>query len=537
MSAPDASRSPARWWQTAVLYQIYPRSFMDANGDGVGDLPGILRRLDYLPWLGVDVIWISPFFPSPMADFGYDITDHKGVDPLFGTLADFDRLLAAAHAKGLRLIIDFVPNHTSALHPWFLESRGSRASRKRDWYIWRDPGPGGGPPNNWLSVFGGSAWEYDAHTEQYYYHAFLKEQPDLNWRNPAVREAMLDVMRFWLKRGVDGFRIDALWHLAKDAALRDEPPNPIWRPGMDPYERLDHIYSCDQPEIHGLVRAMRQALAEWPDCVLIGELYLPVERLAAYYGAPGQGIDLPFNFHLLSTPWRAEAVAGLIERYERALPEGAWPNWVLGNHDRPRIASRVGLAQAPVAAMLLFTLRGTPTLYYGDELGLANVPIPPERALDPWERRVPGLGLGRDPVRTPMPWDGSDGAGFTAGTPWLPLNDDYATRNVAALAVDPASLLTLYRALIALRRTHPALREGAIARVRAEDGVLTYRRETGAERILVCLNFGDAPRTVSLECDGRALLSTAMARHGTMAAGPLSLAANEGLILALEPGP
>ncbi len=450
----------APWWQRAVFYQVYPRSFMDTNGDGVGDLPGVLARLDYLVSLGIDAIWISPFYPSPMADFGYDISSYTDVDPLFGTLDDFDRLLEAAHAKGVKLIVDFVPNHTSSLHPWFLESRSARTSEKRDWYIWRDPAPGGGPPNNWLSVFGGSAWEYDARTGQYYYHAFLKEQPDLNWRNPALRSAMLDVMRFWLARGVDGFRIDVLWHLIKDEQFRDEPLNPAWREGMDPYLKLDHVYSCDRPEIHAVLREMRQATAAWPDRVLIGELYLPIERLVAYYGEDGAGIDLPFNFHLLTTPWNAAAVAGLIERYEGALPPGAWPNWVLGNHDRPRVASRLGEAQARVAAMLLLTLRGTPTLYYGDELGLENVAIANDLVRDPWEKNVPGLRLGRDPVRTPMPWDATAAGGFTTGKPWLPLNADHATRNVAALSADPSSILSLYRALIALRRGSPALRQG-----------------------------------------------------------------------------
>jgi len=521
----------APWWQKAVFYQIYPRSFMDTNGDGVGDLPGILARIDYLVSLGVDAIWISPFYPSPMADFGYDITNYTDVDPLFGTLDDFDRLLAAAHAKGLKLVVDFVPNHTSSLHPWFLDSRGTRKSEKREWYIWRDPGPNGGPPNNWLSVFGGSAWEHDEETRQYYHHAFLKEQPDLNWRNPAVRSAMFDVMRFWLARGVDGFRIDVLWHLAKDAQCRDEPLNPAWREGMDPYLQLDHIYSCDQPEIHAVVREMRQAVAAWPDCVLIGELYLPVERLAAYYGKDGRGIDLPFNFHLMSTAWCAAAIADFITRYEGALPPGAWPNWVLGNHDRPRVASRVGEAQARLAAMLLLTLRGTPTLYYGDELGLENVAIPKERAQDPWEKNVPDLGLGRDPVRTPMPWDASAAAGFTSAKPWLPLNPDHATRNVAALSADPSSILSLYRALLALRRESPALRQGKILVLGAADNVLTYTRQEGSEQVLVCLNFADAPR--ALDAEGVVLLSTSCARESE-AARPIRLAAHEGLIVRLE---
>ncbi|MGH8662777.1 MAG: alpha-amylase family glycosyl hydrolase, partial [Burkholderiales bacterium] len=390
------------WWQRGIVYQVYPRSFMDANGDGIGDLTGIISRLDYLHWLGVDALWLSPIYPSPMKDFGYDVSDYTAVNPHFGTLADFDRLVEAAHARGLKLILDFVPNHTSDQHAWFRQSRASRDNPKRNWYLWRDPEPGGGPPNNWLSCFGGSAWQLDPATGQYYYHAFLPEQPDLNWRNPEVVEAMLRVLRFWLERGVDGFRVDVLWHLVKDEHFGDNPPNADWREGMDPYNALVPLQTTDRPEVHDIVRRMRRLLDEYRERVLIGEIYLPLERLMQYYGAELQGAHLPFNFQLLSAPWDAAHLAGLLAEYERLLPEGAWPNWVLGNHDRPRIASRVGLAQARVAAMLLLTLRGTPTIYYGDELGMRNVSIPPGEVQDPFECRVPGLGLGRDPVRTPM---------------------------------------------------------------------------------------------------------------------------------------
>src|SRR5687768_12175018 len=401
------------WWQRGIVYQVYPRSFMDSNGDGIGDLPGIISRLDYLRWLGVDAVWISPIYPSPMKDFGYDVADYTGVHPMFGTLADFDRLLAAAHARDLKVILDFVPNHSSDQHPWFRESRASRHNPKRDWYVWRDR------PNNWLSCFGGSAWTFDERSGQYYYHAFLPEQPDLNWRNPEVVEAMLGVLRFWLERGVDGFRVDVLWHLIKDKDFQDNPPNPDWREGMDPYNALHPVHTSDRPEVHDIVRGMRRLLDAYPERVLIGEIYLPVERLVQYYGAAPSGemsgAHLPFNFQLLSAPWDARHLARLIAEYERLLPAGAWPNWVLGNHDRPRIASRVGAAQARVAAMLLLTLRGTPTLYYGDELGMEGVAIPSHLAQDPWERRQPGLGLGRDPSRTPMQWDCSLHAGFTKG--------------------------------------------------------------------------------------------------------------------------
>ena len=293
------------WWQTGTIYQIYPRSFQDSNGDGIGDLEGIRQRLDYLAWLGVDAIWISPVYPSPMHDFGYDVTDYCGIDPIFGSLESFDRLIEEAHQKQLKIILDFVPNHTSIEHPWFKASRRSRADPKRDWYIWRDAAPDGGPPNNWISNFGGSAWAWDAGTGQYYYHAYLAEQPDLNWRNPDVRAAMHEVLRFWLRRGVDGFRVDVIWHLIKDAAFRDNPRNPDWTTDAPEIDRLLQTYSTDQPEVHEVIAGMRLVLEEFDDRVLIGEIYLPVERLVTYYGKNLMGAHLPFNFQLLNTDWTA----------------------------------------------------------------------------------------------------------------------------------------------------------------------------------------------------------------------------------------
>jgi alpha-glucosidase len=293
------------WWQRGIIYEVYPRSFVDSNGDGVGDLTGLISRLDYLRWLGVDAVWISPLYPSPMKDFGYDVADYTAIHPLFGTLADFDRLIGEAHARDLKVILDFVPNHSSDQHPWFVESWSSRDNPKRNWYIWRDPGAGGGPPNNWLSAFGGSAWEYDPHTEQYYYHAFLREQPDLNWRNPEVVEEMLHVLRFWLERGVDGFRVDVLWHLIEDDQFRDNPPNPGWRDGIDPYQKLIPLYTTDQSEVHGVIARMRRLVDQYNDRVLIGEIYLPVERLVQYYGVDLGGVHVPFNFQLLLTKWHA----------------------------------------------------------------------------------------------------------------------------------------------------------------------------------------------------------------------------------------
>ncbi len=524
------------WWQRGIVYQVYPRSFQDSDGDGVGDLPGITARLDHLRRLGVDAVWISPVFPSPMADFGYDVSDYCGIHPLFGTLEDFDRLLAEAHARGLRVILDFVPNHTSDRHPWFVESRRSRDDPKRDWYLWRDPAPDGGPPNNWLSNFGGPGWTLDAATGQYYYHAFLAEQPDLNWRNPEVVEAMLGVLRFWLDRGVDGFRVDVIYHLLEDADFRDNPPNPEWTPGGNPYHAVLPVHTVDQDEVHGLVARMRRLFDEYEERVLIGEIYLPLERLVRYYGEDLGGAHLPFNFQLILAPWDARHVARLIDEYEAALPEGGWPNWVLGNHDQHRIASRVGPEQARVAAMLLLTLRGTPTLYYGDEIGMRDVPIPPERVQDPFEKRVPGKGLGRDPERTPMQWDAGPGAGFTTGDPWLPLADDWRAVNVEAERGDPGSMLALYHRLIELRRGEPALEVGRFEPVAAEGDVLAYLRRGGGD-FLVALNLGPHPHVLRRPADapgGVVAVSTHLDREGEVVSGDVHLRGHEGLVIRLE---
>jgi len=522
------------WWRHGIFYQIYPRSFQDSNGDGIGDIPGIIERLPYLQALGVDAIWLSPIFPSPMADFGYDIADYTGVDPLFGTMEDFDVLVKAAHAAGLKVILDLVPNHTSDRHPWFLESRSSRDNPKRDRYIWREPAADGGPPNNWLSEFGGSAWEYDAATGQYYYRAFLAQQPDLNWRNPAVRQAISDVMRFWLRKGVDGFRVDVIWHLIKDAEFRDNPPNPNYREGRPPHERILPLHSTDQPEVHDVIAEMRRVVDEFDSRVLIGEIYLPPKRLVAYYGRDLGGAHLPFNFALLSAPWNARGIEKIIGEYEGALPIGAWPNWVLGNHDRPRVASRVGPEQARVAAMLLLTLRGTPTLYYGDEIGMHQVAIAPDQVRDPFEKNVPGIGVGRDGCRTPMQWDATPYAGFSASTPWLPVADDYAHENVVNLEADRLSILSLYKALIKLRKKMPQLVSGDYVPIAAEGDLLLYRRERDGRAVVVALNLGAEPVSMAsdaLRLGGEILLSTLLDRQGEKIQGTLDLRGNEGVII------
>jgi alpha-glucosidase len=529
-----SDRRGYEWWQRGVIYQVYPRSLQDSNGDGIGDLSGILRRVDYLAGLGIDALWLSPVYPSPMADFGYDVSNYVNIHPMFGTLAQFDQLVAAARGRGLRLILDFVPNHSSDRHPWFLESRSSRHNPKRDWYLWRDAGAGGGAPNNWSSNFGGSAWEWDEPTGQYYYHSFLKEQPDLNWRNPEVVAAMHDVLRFWLKRGVDGFRVDVLWMLIKDDQWRDNPPNPDYRPGQPPHDSQLPLYNTDRPEVQAVVAGLRRVLDEYDDRVLIGEIYLPVERLVAYYGAKLDGAQLPFNFQLLQSAWDARGIAALIDRYERALPSGGWPNWVLGNHDRPRIASRVGLPQARVAAMLLLTLRGTPTMYYGDELGMLNAAIPADRVQDPLEKNVPGLGLGRDPCRTPMQWDASEHAGFSTSEPWLPISDDHVAVNVQSEDAEATSLLTLYRRLLQLRRSHSALAVGSYEAVATTGDLLAYIRRVEGESFLIALNLGAGPYELSLQSlglQGRCVLSTYLDDREEETTQELTLRANEGVIV------
>lgn len=527
----------AEWWQRAVVYQVYPRSFQDSDGDGVGDLAGVERRLDYLTdVLGVDAVWLSPFYPSPMRDFGYDVADYCDVDPLFGNLGDFDRLLGAAHERGLRIIVDLVPNHTSDEHPWFVASRSGRDHPKRDWYTWRNGLPDGSPPNNWLAVFGGSAWEWDEATEQYYLHSFLPSQPDLNWRNPEVESAMHDVMRFWLDRGVDGFRIDVAAFLMKDPQLRDNPvltaPANTGFKQLAEYDRQEHRHDKAHPDVHGVFRRMRSLVDGYrPGRVTIGEIHeFDFGRWASYYG-DGDELHMPFNFSLLHAPWQASRIRRLVGSVEAALPPGAWPNHVLGNHDEPRLASRIGPDRTRVAAMMLLTLRGTPTLYYGDELGLPEAEISPAEAQDPWGLRVPGLG--RDGCRTPMPWDRSPQAGFTepGSTPWLPLGADAPRLSVAAQLDDPGSLLNLYRGLLAVRRRHPVLQSGAYRPVgAAPEGCFAYRREDETGSLCVALNFTEASMEIPELGPGTIVLSTVPGRAG--AYDSLTLGPNEGAILA-----
>jgi alpha-glucosidase len=526
------------WWQDGIIYQVYPRSFQDSNHDGIGDLPGILKRLDYLKWLGVKAIWLSPIYPSPMADFGYDISDYTDIWPSFGTLADFDELLKQVHAAGMKLILDLVPNHSSNEHPWFLESRKSRDNPKRDWYIWKDARPDGSPPNNWLSVFGGSAWEWDETTKQYYYHAFLKEQPDLNWRNPRVEEALFNILRFWLDKGVDGFRVDAMWHMIKDAQFRDNPRNPDYESHMATYNQLLPLYSTDQPEMHTIVAKMRKVLDEYNERMMIAEIYLPVNRLVTYYGVNNTEAHLPFNFMLITLPWLSRQIALSIDEYEAALPQNAWPNWVMSNHDQPRIPSRIGQQQAKVAAVLLLTLRGTPTIYYGEEIGMRDVPIPLSEIQDPQGLNMPGKNLSRDPERTPMQWNKSAHAGFTDGKPWLRLDRAYPRENVQVQQQDNYSSLTLYRRLIQLRQEQPSLMTGDYKPVYSDEQMIAYIRQAeGHTGFLVVLNLSHrpcyfAPGTIHFK--GVILIDTLPEQEQQMVEDTIDLSGDEGLVVELE---
>ena len=534
------------WWQTGVVYQIYPRSFMDSNGDGVGDLNGIIERLDYLSdTIGMDAIWLSPIFPSPMHDFGYDVSDYCGIHPMFGTMDDFDRLLDETHKRGMKLLLDLVPNHTSDEHPWFIESRSSRGNPKRDWYLWRDPAADGRVPNNWLSHFGGPAWTLDEKTGQYYLHLFVKQQPDLNYRNPEVLAAMLDVMRFWLDKGVDGFRVDVISKMMKNPLFRDEPPDPVWN-GIRPFLSLQHIYTSNVEDVHSIIHEMRKVLDSYEDRMMVGEIYSPNADLMKYYGtAEKRECHLPFNFQLIAAPWDAAGVRKMVDDYEAALPADGWPNWVLGNHDRHRLATRVTPAQARVANLMLLTLRGTPTSYYGDELGMENVPIPLKYVQDPPAVNQPDIAhiVGRDPERTPMQWDDSPNAGFSAPgskSPWLPLAANYKEVNVAEQLADKKSFLNFFIKLMDYRKMSPALKVGSyrsfdLKSAEAQANCLVYERKADKEHLLVALNFSGQEQKVELPLsgNGKIVISTTMERTGDVNLSEFTLQPNEGCLIFL----
>jgi alpha-glucosidase len=524
-----------------VAYQIYPRSWADGDGDGVGDLSGMLSRLDHLGGardsLGVDAIWLSPFYSSPMVDFGYDVSDHCAVDPTFGTLEDFDALLAAAHARRIRVLVDYVPNHTSDRHPWFCDARSNRSSRRRDWYVWADPARGGGPPNNWPSTFAatGPAWTLDASSGQYYLHSYSSAQPDLNWQNPEVRAAMIGVLRFWLDRGVDGVRIDAAHRLGKDSQLRDNPAELAGRrTDLDPTvrERFRHI---DHAPVHEILRELRQTLDAYDDRVAVGEVGIAdLTRMGCYYG-DGDELNLAFCFGLWRQPFSAVAYRDTIAAIETALPRHAWPAYALSNHDLSRANSRLtgpgdSIARARVTATVLLTLRGTPFLYYGEEIGMTDGPVPPEHATDP---------DGRDGCRTPMQWNGNPGAGFTTGDPWLPIPASAATVNVGDQLTDPRSLLTFYRDLIHLRRETAVLRAGDYQPCAADPYVYAYHRHDPTDDVLIAANFSGSDRRYAdprLPARGERLLSTAVAGGDEVELRPLHLRPLEATVIRLASG-
>lgn len=532
-SSPAAANPESPWWQSGVIYQVATVSFQDSNGDGRGDLRGLIDRLDHLTWLGVDAVWLTPIYPSPMRDFGYDISDFCAIDPLYGSFADFDELLARLHARGLKLILDFVPNHTSDEHAWFVESRSSRESPKRNWYVWADAGPDGGPPNNWLSRFGGSAWQWDEATSQYYYHSFLAEQPDLNWRNRDVRLAMADVLRFWMKRGVDGFRVDASAVLAEDELLRDDPPDPQFDDSKPPPQRLKRVFTDDRPETMGYLEEMRQVIDEFDERMLCGEVQGKTERIGHFYGTERPRLHLPLNFALLDSPWNAHALQAEIDAYMNAVPENGWPVWVIGGHDKHRVASKIGQPQSRVLAMLLSTLKGTPFFFAGDEIGMEQVPIPADRIDDPFEKLVPGYELNRDPERAPFRWDGSEKGGFTTGEPWLPMGEDIARRNVDMQKNDERSLLQLYRRLIALRKAQPALTLGEQTPLRSRNDVYAFKRVHASGEVLVAVNLASQPRKFHIDGQGRLLLSTYLDGEDKEFNGSLLLRPDEGVIVRL----
>jgi alpha-glucosidase len=511
-----------QWWQHAVFYEIYPRSFMDSSGDGIGDLPGIESKLDYLKSLGVDAIWITPCYPSPQVDFGYDVSDYENIDPMYGTLADFDRLQQGAKTRGIRIIMDFVMNHSSDQHPWFIDSRSARTSAKRDWYMWHD-GKGSAVPNNWVSTFGGSAWTMDFKTGQYYYHYFYPQQPDLNWHNPAVHDAMFDVTRWWYKRGVAGFRLDAVDTLFEDPELRDNPVLPGLNKYGDPNEQ--DLYNTKLPEVHVVLRDLRK-VADENNAVLIGETWTKdVNELKQYYGDHSDELQMPMDFLFtkidrLSPPEFRRQIAAVDSA-------GGWPVFVLSNHDIVRSYVRYGDGQnnqaiAKLMAALYLTLRGTPIMYYGEEIGMQNTdPVRKEDVKDPIGRVGWPQEKGRDGERTPMQWDDSPNAGFTRGTPWLPVPLIYKTVNVATELKDPASILNVYRSLLALRHQNRALLDGDYVALNVNDpNVLSYLRRYKNEAVLVVLNMSSKPQQVSFDLAPQGFnAKTAHTLLTTMAAG------------------
>jgi alpha-glucosidase len=479
-----------------VIYQIYPRSFADSNNDGIGDLPGIISQLDYLEALGINALWLSPIYPSPDVDFGYDVADYTAIDPKFGTMKDFEKLVKEAKKRDIHIILDLVLNHTSDQHPWFQESKQSRENPYHDWYIWKDPKPNGDPPNNWQAIFGGSAWEYNADLGQYYYHMFYKEQPDVNWRNPQVRESMLDVFRFWLKKGVKGFRLDVFNAYFKDPDFKDNPT----KFGIRAFYRQEHIYDVSQPEMYPLIKEIRGILDEHKETYVVGETFLADTQHTATYCDQGQ-LHAAFNFEFPGNRWHPKRFLQSALKWYGSLTENAWPNNFLSNHDMKRAASRYCFGEddrrARAALAMLLTLKGTPFIYYGEEIGLRDITIRKVSEIkDPIGKRFWPLFKGRDGCRAPMQWNSEVNAGFSQTDPWLPVNPDFPNRNVQRQMSDPDSLLNYFKKLVEIRKALPSLQCGDFSAL--DDNprdILAFERQLENERIVVLINFKSSEKS------------------------------------------
>jgi alpha-glucosidase len=508
------------WYRHSVIYQIYPWSFKDSNNDGIGDLRGIIQKLDYLndgkhglssDSLGVGAIWISPIYPSPMKDFGYDISNYCDIDPIFGDMKVFDELVEKAHARGIKIIMDLVTNHTSDQHPWFLESRSSKDNPKRDWYIWHDPKPDGSVPNNWISVSGGSMWTLDKKTNQYYLHNFLPEQPDLNWRNKEVQAEMRKIFEFWIKRGVDGFRVDAASHFVEDSEFRDDPENKDYIHGVtNPYERFSHTFSTNQPEIKEVIGMMCDVAEQNQDIFIVSETYLGLEDIKRFYRFCETPVHAPFNFQLMSLPWSAQEFRKSIDEFDASLLPQDVPTYVLGNHDRTRVATQRGPKQARALALLTLTLRGTPFVYYGEEIGMQDVGIPKHALRDGFVRTSDGL-FCRDAERTPMQWNDKENAGFSLHKPWLPVSKDYKEVNVEVEKGDTQSTLNLYKFLIHFRNSNQTLIDGKYKSFDAHShDVFAYTRDSAKETLFVYINFSGVEVTELLPEGKHELICTTL---------------------------
>ncbi len=532
------------WWKHGVMYQIYPRSFKDSNDDGIGDLEGIIQSLDYLQDVGIDGIWLSPIYCSPMYDFGYDVSDYCSIDPVYGTIANFKKLLKEAEKRNIAIIMDMVLNHTSHLHPWFVESRSSVDNPKRDWYIWH-PGKNGKAPNNWMAAFGGRAWTWDELTRHYYLHLFTEQQPDLNWRNHEVKKAMFDALRYWLDMGVKGFRFDVINYIVKDINLRSNP----YKLRLTYPRRHDlqvHIYDRNQPEIHDILKELRQLLDSYGDTMSVGETY-PNEgekepAMAASYQGNNDELHLSFDFSTIYARFNAREFECILKNWYHAIGDSGWPCHVLSNHDQSRAITRLAnndVRKAKLLAVMLLTQKGTPFIYYGEEIGMVDGKIKRSQIQDPLGKKYWPFHKGRDKARTPMQWDMTPNAGFSNGKPWLPVNSDYVTTNVLQQQRNKQSILHLYKDCIAIRRLHPALYAGDIEFVSAPDDVLLYKRVFKNEHLMIALNFSKAKKDVTIGVKGEVLLSSCgnssmHSSHSSIHGGNLTLDAYEAVIIKVQ---